>query len=537
MNKEQQKALALAKARRRRAEAGTGSYLSEVMSSQLPRSGPIGTPLTIEDMTANYRPDTRSQAEKMRDMGRGRDMGPVMSALLGGSQGSTLGAFDEAISRVMSLSPSIDYDDALEFNQGLLEGARDKHPAAAYGGEVVGSALLPMGAVAQSGSLPLRMAKSAGAGGLLGAMYGFGSGEGGIGERAKNALGVGALSAGVGLALPALGTIAGKVYDGASRKAAMRSAAASAPTGDDLRVAADAIYKSAENVPLARSSLATAAQGMVADATRRGLDADLTPGAAKVADRIVDAATDPNPTLAFRDLDILRRKAAIPAGNLANPTESAIGSRFVDALDDFVEGVDPALSDEIGKARDMWGRLRRSELIETAIAKAKDQASGFENGLRVQFRAILSNPKKLRGFSDSEVEAIRAVVKGTPFGNILRKIGVMGISRGSGGSGLGALTGTGFGATVGTALAGPIGGAIGAMIPPAVGSLAKFAAERGTAGRANLARGLAAAGGVRATPRLLPTAGAEAAIQRGLLPIIEPFGPYAFGLLGNAQVN
>ena len=537
MTKEQQKALALAKARRRRVEAGTEAYMADLTASPLPREGLLGPAPTIEDMAASYKPDTRPQAEKMRGMGRGRDMGPVMSALIGGSQGATLGVADEVISRAMSLSPNIDYADALEFNRGLIEGARDKHPVSAFGGEIVGSAALPLGTVASSGTMPVRMARSAGAGGLLGAMYGFGAGEGGGAERARNALGAGLLSAGVGAAIPLMGSMAQRIYAGAEEKAAMRAAAASAPSGDDLRAGAGAIYGAAENVPLPRDGFANAAQGMVGDATRRGLDADLTPGAAKVADRIVDAATDPSPNLSFRELDILRRKAAIPAGNLSNPTESAIGSRFVDALDDFVDDVDPTLSSQIDKARNMWGRLRRSEMIETAIAKAKDQASGFENGLRAQFRAILNDPKKLRGFSEPEVKAIRAVVRGTTFGNLLRKVGVMGLSAGAGGSGLGAASGAGFGATVGSVLGGPIGGAIGAVIPPVAGSLAKMAAERGTAGRANLARGLTAAGGLIAPPRLLPTAGAESALQRGLLPVLEPYGPQALSLLGNVQVN
>ena len=37
---------------------------------------------------------------------------------------------------------------------------------------------------------------------------------------------------------------------------------------------------------------------------------------------------------------------------------------------------------------------RNSELLEEAFVKAKDTASGFENGLRIEFRKILKNKRQ-----------------------------------------------------------------------------------------------------------------------------------------------
>lgn len=522
MNKEQQKALALAKARRRRAETETASYLDGLNGSVVPRIGALGEPTTIQELAENYKPDTRSQEEKMRDMGKGRDMGPVMSGLVGAAQGGTFGLSDEIIARAMSASPSITYDDALAFNRGILDGAREKAPVAAIGGEALGSILMPAAAFSKGKTLFGTAVKSAGLGGLLGGAYGFGAGEGGAVERGKNAIGAGLLSAGIGAAIPAISSAANKLYTGAKARAAAKATALVAPSSDDLRSGANAIYDAADLVPLPRQSFAASTQGAIGAAARKGLDADLTPGAAKVADRMTDAAAASDPAITFGELDILRRKAAVPAGNLANKTESAIGSGFVDAIDDFVDNVDPSLSDAVGKARDMWGRLRRSELVQKAITRASTAASGVENGLRVEFRAILRDPKKMRGFSPSERDAISAVAKGTTFGNIMKKLGVVGISSGGGGSGLGLATGTGFGATVGTMVGGPIGGAIGATIPPVIGSVAKKLSERSTVKAAEMARGLAAAGGVRApVTGILPgtLSELESMARRGLLPI------------------
>lgn len=459
--------------------------------------------------------------------------GDIANFARGGLQGMTFGFGDEIVGGGVAALTDKTYEQAVADERKRLEMGRTESPVATYGGELAGVVAMPLGAVAKGPTMANTAMRSAGMGGLLGGLYGFGSGEGGFADRLSNAAGVGAISAVLGGVLPVIGAGATRVYNSAKERAAVAAAAKNAPTPGDLRTQAGAIYNAADNAVLPRQQFATDAQGMVANAARQGMDADLTPGAAKVADRITDAANAPDPSLPFSELDILRRKAAVPAGNLANRTESAIGSQFVSAIDDFVDSVDPALSKEIGRAREMWGRLRRSELIETAIDKAKNQASGFENGLRVQFRAILNNPKLLRGFSEAERNAMREVVEGTTFGNLLKKIGVVGLSGGQGGTGLGMATGAGFGATVGTMLGGPLGGAVGGLLPLGVGSVAKKAAEGITTRAAERARGLVAAGGLpQPAPTLPPAAQAqlEAMMRRGLLPFSSEVAP-ATGLL------
>lgn len=459
--------------------------------------------------------------------------GTLANAARGALQGLTFGTGDEIVAAGVSALSDKTYDQALADERQRIEMGRSESPVASYGGEIAGAMAMPLGALSGGGSLGARVGRSAVTSGLLGGAYGFGTGEGGLANRLSNAAGVGAVSGAIGGLLPIVGAGASRVYNRAMERAAANRAIKAAPTPQALRNEASAIYNAADNAVLPRQPFTSEAQSMVANAARQGMDPDLTPGAAKVADRIMDAATSPDPNLPFSELDILRRKAGVPAGNLSNRTESAIGSQFVGAIDDFVEGVDPALSKEIGKARDMWGRLRRSDLIENAIERAKNQASGFENGLRVQFRAILNNPKLLRGFSEAERNAMREVVEGTTFGNLMKKIGVVGLSGGQGGTGLGMATGAGMGATVGTMMGGPIGGAIGGVLPLAIGTGAKKLAERATTKAAERAQGLVAAGGVRGPIATLP-AGAqaqlEAMLRRGLLPLASEVAPQG-GLL------
>ena len=78
----------------------------------------------------------------------------------------------------------------------------------------------------------------------------------------------------------------------------------------------------------------------------------------------------------------------------------------------------------------MWQRLRKSELVEEAIEKASRSASGLENDLRVEFRAILNNKKKRAGLTKAEITAMEAVVKGTKLGNRMKQLARFGLGRG-----------------------------------------------------------------------------------------------------------
>lgn len=462
--------------------------------------------------------------------------GPVVSGARGALQGLSLGFGDELVAGGTSALSGMPYEEALADERRRLELGREVNPVATYSGELAGAIALPLGAVSRGGSALVNAAKSAGMGGLLGSIYGFGAGEGGAEERAKNAVSTGAVSALVGGAIPLVGEGIRKAYNAAQNAAATRAAVKGAPALDDLQAQASAIYQQADNAVLPRAPFAQTAQAAVTASARKGMDPDLTPGASRVADRIMDAANDQNPALGFQELDILRRKAAIPAGNVQNRTESAIGTGFIERIDDFVENVDPALAGEIGKARDMWARLRRSELIQNAIERAKNQASGFESGIRIHFRAILNNKKLSRGFSEAELDAMRAVVEGTTFGNIMKKVGIMGLSAGQGGSGLGVGLGSAFGGSVGAAVGGPLGAAVGATLPVVIGSGARKLAERSTVKAADRAAGLVASGGVQgAVPTLAPMTqeAIETALRRAMLPQAQ----YVGGLLGGSYVN
>lgn len=133
------------------------------------------------------------------------------SAIHGAAQGLTFGFGDEMKAALRGGIDSLRtgepfgeaYDAWLGQNRGDLEQAREAHPVAAYGGEIVG-ATLPLGGAgmaARGAPMAARMAAGAGTGAAQGAAYGYGAGEG-TEDRLRDALVSGLIGGGVGAAIP-----------------------------------------------------------------------------------------------------------------------------------------------------------------------------------------------------------------------------------------------------------------------------------------------------------------------------------------------
>lgn len=428
--------------------------------------------------------------------------GQGMTAARSLLQGGTFGFGDEIVAGGVSALSDIPYDQALRAERDRLELGREQYPKTALGSEIGGAVALPGAVLKQGTKLLTNMLRSGSVAATEGFGYGFGTGEGGLKNRAENAAKTAAIAAPLGAAAPVAGKYVKQAYDNASMKKAIKAAGKNAPSLEELKRMATDIYNQADNVKnLPRGDFANAAQDMVTKAERGGLDNVLTPQADRTVQRITDAATSPDPNMGFRELDILRKQAQVPAGNLANRTESALGTGMVRGVDEFVESVNPKLSKELSEARAMWSRLRKSEMISEAIDKAGRQASGFENGIRTQFRAILNNPKKSRGLTEAERFAMDQVVKGTTTGNLLKLIGKASFGRGGASNYLGGSIGVGAGATVGSAL-GPWGSAIGAAAVPALGAIGQKGSERATQMATEALEGLVRSGGVQNVPKL-----------------------------------
>lgn len=415
-------------------------------------------------------------------------------------QGGTFGFGDEIVAGGTTalkntFGEGTTYEAELQAERDRLQIGREQNPKSTLAAEIGGAVALPGAAVKSGASKIGNTLRAGGVSAVGGGVYGFGAGEGGAENRLKDARNTALVAGSLGAAAPVIGSQVKRLYDAASMKKAIKAAGRTAPSLDELKAMAQKIYAEADNAaPLPRGEFASSMRSALDTATRKGLDADLTPGASTAFNRAIDAATDPNSSIGFREVDILRRKAQIPAGNVANRTESALGAGLINTLDDFIDTASPKLGKEIGEARKMWTQLRKSEAVAKIVKNAELQPSGFNNGLKIGFRSLLKNEKALRGFTDAEIKAMRQIVEGTKTGNILSKVGKFGVGLGNQSNMLLSSLGMGAGAVA--------GGIPGAVLAPALGTLAQKGAERSTAASTRALQGLLASGGNVAAPKL-----------------------------------
>lgn len=266
-----------------------------------------------------------------------------------------------------------------------------------------------------------------------------------------------------------------------------RSIKESTPTIDMLKDTARGIYKEIDDAgaivnPIKYESLV---DDITTDVLKKGLNKKLTPKAYEALNEIYSKI---DKKVTTSDVDQLRQIAS-NAIDPSNPADSMLSRLIIEKIDDFMDSSGANLLsksgdiDNIGKkykiARDLWGRARRSEILQDAFEKARNQASGFENGIRTQFRSILNNKKQRKFFTESELDEIKKVVRGTKGSNLAKLVGKLGFSEGTSVGLIGGSIGAGFGAY--------IGGPVGAVTVPLIGQVSKKLAKRLTNGQAEFA--------------------------------------------------
>jgi hypothetical protein len=272
-----------------------------------------------------------------------------------------------------------------------------------------------------------------------------------------------------------------------------RGQAPKAPTAEALKDEAQQAYKAAENagVVISETSLANTVTKMARDAVKEGMHPKLHPRAAAALEAV---GAEMNMPLTLERAEVLRRVLK-GAASTADASERRLVMRMVDKFDDFVGNLKPAdvlagdaaaATESLAKARNLWGRARKSEFVDDLMERARTRASqfsgsGYENALRTEFRNAVMNPKKLRMFSPEEQAALKRVAKGGPLENILRMVGKF------------APTGV-----VSSALSGgagfAVGGPAGAIALPAAGFAARKAATGLTERNAKFAAEMMRAG-------------------------------------------
>ncbi len=302
------------------------------------------------------------------------------------------------------------------------------------------------------------------------------------------------------------------------RAASRREFVKDAPTPDQLQGQASTLYKQAEQsgVRFDQASYSKFVDDVLDRVVDEGAADKLTPTVGEVAN-ILSASKGKAPSI--REMDILRRQFGLAAGS-TNKAEARIGRIMVDALDDFVEQGAGPVSGTLAEARGLWSRLRKSEVIDNAIENATASQAGVEAGLRNEFRTLWKarHSKKMRDFTDAELDAIKKVATGNFSSNVLRRIGSL-----SGGIDQQRNMWNMF---AGMGAGGVIGGAPGAIAVPAVAYGAARGAKRMTQNQADLARAITARG---ETPPQAPIARPQGALEQFLMGWRPPSLPARYG--------
>jgi len=279
-----------------------------------------------------------------------------------------------------------------------------------------------------------------------------------------------------------------------SKKEVRKNLVMAAPERKEIKAKASELYKSIDE------SGATIKDDkyldLVVDIRDRLKKAGHNPKTSESVEKVLNVLEDEVGTpQKISDIDVLR-KVSKSAANSPDPNVQRLGGIIIDEMDNFLDNLKQSDiggnidASKVGsvykKARELWGRNKKIEILEDADIRANLTASGYENGLRQEFRRILKNKKLRRSFSPDEIKEMSLVVEGDKKGNAAKFLGKFGLSEGQATSMVGSsISGAGGYAA---------GGLPGAMAALSTGQLSKYLSQRLTKGKTDFADALVRSG-------------------------------------------
>lgn len=319
-----------------------------------------------------------------------------------------------------------EFNDYLNIQRDMIEQYRKARPIESTAVEVAGAiapAIATGGATTavRAGSSPSVM-KAAGVAGAEGLTYGFATGEGGLQERAENAVEIGIPAALFGGGMQAVFNIGSPVVRAVGARMTQSSRT---PTIESLRAAKTAAYQAVSD------------SGIV-------VDPDATMGLYNASRRIA-RLREYNPDVdkyTQASLKLLRRQAdkqlTVPQ---LDRVRQSLWDRYKQsgyaepAIRDMIDQIDitiqnlPGSDDLVRAARLANSRFKKTEVISEAFDVAERSAAAAGTGGNVVNRYkqvinnILNDKNKMRYFDDSEIFAMRDFIKFTPTEQAARLIG------------------------------------------------------------------------------------------------------------------
>lgn len=309
-------------------------------------------------------------------------------------------------------------------------------PLMAAGGTAVGGRLLGM-----TGSLGQRVAMGGLSGGALSGADTLARG----GDWQDAAINAG-LGAGVGAAIPAAGGWLHNSLQKAAQSKATTAAIKGAPKVEDLKAAASALFTNskASGAAVSGNRFGQLAANLIQKVQAADIDEVLDGEAIAVYRRMAAMAQEAMQTggMSLSRLHNLRQIAQDVVVGATKDRTRNFARDIISGLDDMIASLKPGdmvggtkqAANDLLEGISVWSRAKRLGVIEEAITKAGFQKSGVENGLRLQFLAILSDPNKRKLFNAAELAEIEKVGKGTTGSNLMTLLGKFGFGLGNNGN-------------------------------------------------------------------------------------------------------
>lgn len=511
-------------------------------------AAPSGPTIKIGDRAipvAEYQAMSNEERQAVRDqIAQANPSAQTESSILDPFvQGTTFGWGDEMRGAVQGGLAAMQggdfgsvYNQTVDEARNALQHERNVNPWGSVAAEVAGGIATGTGAGGQlagkGATLGMRALTSGAVGAGQGAIYGAGAADGDLLDRSNGALIGGGIGGVVGAAVPLVSNAIAQAGQRGQQAAVLNAAAKAAPSADDLKSSASAMFEQATGgTPLAVSDNAYMRFLGEVDAVGRKLriNQNLDPKSVGLSEMMMSIADDlaqGGTVVDLKDLHLIRQAAQRVAMS-SEGRDAAFANTVINKLDDFIQTLKPA--DILGGANpseatkalfdgiSTWSRANKVSLIEEAIRKGQSAASGPEKGIRNALRAAtLNRPDVWRRFTAAEQQAIRDVIDGTPGSNLMKLVGTFGFG--------GNTATNGIGGAAGMALGGMAGGPVGMVAGPVLGSIGRKASENMTNTLAQRALAAAATDGLKVVPAVNPNQATllEQVLRRTALPATAP---------------
>lgn len=230
------------------------------------------------------------------------------------------------------------------------------------------------------------------------------------------------------------GALLGGLAEGAG-EGFLASKADAVPTAADLKSQANSLYQGVRD---AKISVSKDAYGdLVKDINSAVKEAGTHPKLhPKVAGALESLDEVKGADVPLGDLERLRRVVKGAASSI-EPDERRVAGVALGKIDNFIDNLSPeqvssgdaSAAAKLSDARDLWARLRKSEVIDDAMERAQNsaraQTGNLAAGLRDQFKSLSNNAKVMRQFSPAEQDAIKQVARVGPITGPMAALGAM----------------------------------------------------------------------------------------------------------------